>query len=82
MSEECSSCGCGSKAAAPTSSVPAAASDGRPGTTLRVTGMDCPDEIAAIERVLKPLAGVREVKVNLMAGTATIAHDQRDTSEQ
>ena len=44
--------------------------------------MDCPDEIAAIERVLKPLAGVGEIKVNLMAGTATIAHDQRVTSEQ
>lgn len=44
--------------------------------------MDCPDEIAAIERVLKPLAGVREIKVNLMAGTATIAHDQRVTPEQ
>ncbi len=36
-------------------------------TTLRVAGMDCPDEIAAIERALKPLAGVGEVKVNLMA---------------
>jgi Cd2+/Zn2+-exporting ATPase len=44
--------------------------------------MDCPDEIAAIERVLKPLAGVGEIKVNLMAGTATIAHDQRVTPEQ
>ncbi|MCC7375694.1 MAG: cadmium-translocating P-type ATPase [Verrucomicrobiales bacterium] len=43
--------------------------------------MDCPDEIAAIERVLKPLAGVGEIKVNLMAGTATIAHDQRVTPE-
>ncbi|ODU23836.1 MAG: metal-transporting ATPase [Verrucomicrobia bacterium SCN 57-15] len=44
--------------------------------------MDCPDEIAAIERALKPLAGVGEVKVNLMAGTATIAHDQHVTPEQ
>ncbi len=43
--------------------------------------MDCPDEIAAIERVLKPLAGVGEIKVNLMAGTATIAHDQRVTPQ-
>jgi Cd2+/Zn2+-exporting ATPase len=82
MSEECSSCGCGSKAGAPTASVPAPASDRRLGTTLRVAGMDCPDEIAAIERALKPLAGVREIKVNLMAGTATIAHDQRVTPEQ
>jgi Cd2+/Zn2+-exporting ATPase len=82
MSEECSSCGCGSKAGAPIVSVSAAASDGRPGTTLRVAGMDCPDEIAAIERVLKPLAGVGDIKVNLMAGTATIVHDQRITAEQ
>ena len=51
-------------------------------TTLRVAGMDCPDEIAAIERALKPLAGVGEVKVNLMAATATIAHDQHVTPEQ
>ena len=51
-------------------------------TTLKVAGMDCPDEIAAIERALKPMAGIAEIKVNLMAGTATIAHDQRVTSEQ
>ncbi|MCC7373790.1 MAG: cadmium-translocating P-type ATPase [Verrucomicrobiales bacterium] len=82
MSEESSSCGCGSKAGAPTASVPAPVSAGGPGTTLRVAGMDCPDEIAAIERVLKPIAGVGEIKVNLMAGTATIAHDQRVTPEQ
>lgn len=44
-------------------------------TTLRVAGMDCPDEVAAIERVLKPLSGVREVRVNLMGGKVTIAHD-------
>jgi copper chaperone CopZ len=51
-------------------------------TTLRVAGMDCPDEVAAIERVLKPLAGVGEVKVNLMAGTATIAHEKSVTPDQ
>ncbi len=51
-------------------------------TTLRVAGMDCPDEIAAIERALKPLSGVAEVKVNLMAGTATIAHATSVTPEQ
>lgn len=82
MTEECSSCGCGSKAGAPIASVPVPASDGRPGTTLRVAGMDCPDEIAAIEQVLKPLAGVGEIKVNLMAGTVTIGHDQRITPQQ
>lgn len=51
-------------------------------TTLYVAGMDCPDEIAAIERALKPLAGVGEVKVSLMAGTATIAHETSVTREQ
>ena len=51
-------------------------------TTLRVAGMDCPDEIAAIERALKPLAGVGEVKVNLMAGTAMIVHESSVTPEQ
>ncbi len=44
-------------------------------TTLRVAGMDCADEVAAIERVLKPLSGVREVRVNLMGGKVTITHD-------
>ena len=44
--------------------------------------MDCPDEIAAIERALKPMAGIAEIKVNLMAGTASIAHDKRITPQQ
>ncbi len=51
-------------------------------TSLRVEGMDCPDEIAAIESVLKPLKGVGEIQVNLMAGTATVTHDQTITPEQ
>lgn len=51
-------------------------------TTLRIAGMDCPDEIAAIERALKPIAGVGEVKVNLMAGTATITHETSVSPEQ
>ena len=51
-------------------------------TKLRVAGMDCPDEIAAIERVLKPLGGVSEIKVNLVAGTVTIGHEKSITPEQ
>lgn len=51
-------------------------------TTLRVTGMDCGDEVAAIERVLKPLAGVREVRANLMGGTVTVAHEPSVTEAQ
>jgi Cd2+/Zn2+-exporting ATPase len=46
-------------------------------TTLRVEGMDCADEVAALERVLKPVAGIREFKVNLMAGRVTIAHEKK-----
>jgi Cd2+/Zn2+-exporting ATPase len=45
-------------------------------TTLRVEGMDCADEVAALERALKPIAGIREFKVNLMAGRVTIAHEK------
>lgn len=82
MSECCNSCGNDPKDYPDESKAAAPASAGRPGTTLRVAGMDCPDEIAAIERVLKPLAGVGAIKVNLMAGTATIVHDQRVTPEQ
>ena len=51
-------------------------------TTLRVSGMDCGDEVAAIERVLKSLAGVREVRANLMGGTVTVAHEPSVTETQ
>ena len=44
-------------------------------TILQVAGMDCADEVAAIERVLKPLAGVGEIRVNLMGGKVTVKHD-------
>lgn len=46
-------------------------------TTLRVEGMDCADEVAALERVLKPVAGIREFKVSLMAGRVTITHEKK-----
>lgn len=51
-------------------------------TTLRVTGMDCADEVAALEQVLRPLKGVREVRVNLMGGKVTLAHDKSVTAAQ
>src|SRR5207245_902222 len=51
-------------------------------TTLRVAGMDCADELEAIHRALKPLSGVREVRVNLMGGKVVVAHDQSVTSEK
>lgn len=37
--------------------------------------MDCSEEIASIERTLKPLEGVAAVRANLMASTVTIFHD-------
>jgi Cd2+/Zn2+-exporting ATPase len=45
-----------------------------PQTLLRVAGMDCADEVEVVNRALKPLPGVRDVQVNLMAGTVTVAH--------
>ncbi len=51
-------------------------------TTLRVAGMDCADEVEALERVFRPLMGVREVRVNLMGGKVTLLHDESVTPEQ
>ena len=50
-------------------------------TTLTIAGMDCAEEVAAIERALKPLPGVREVRANLLAGKATISHEASMTPE-
>ena len=87
MSEDCKDCGKNpaehpGESRKPESPVSDSVTEASGQTTLKVAGMDCPDEIAAIERVLKPLAGVGEIKVNLMAGTATILHDKRVTPEQ
>jgi len=43
--------------------------------TFRVSGMDCSEEIAAIERAIKPLPGIQGVRANLVASTVTIYHD-------
>jgi Cd2+/Zn2+-exporting ATPase len=51
-------------------------------TTLRVAGMDCADEVEVVERALKPLPGVRRVRVNLMGGTVVVAHDRSVTAGQ
>ena len=51
-------------------------------TTLRVTGMDCADEVEALEQLFRPLKGVREVRVNLMGGKVTLFHDESVTPEQ
>lgn len=51
-------------------------------TTLRVAGMDCADEVEALEQVFRPLKGVREVRVNLMGGKVTLFHDESVTPQQ
>ncbi|MDB6172507.1 MAG: heavy metal translocating P-type ATPase [Chthoniobacteraceae bacterium] len=51
-------------------------------TTLRIAGMDCADEVEALEQVFRPLKGVREVRVNLMGGKVTLVHDQSVTPDQ
>lgn len=43
--------------------------------------MDCADEIEALERVLRPIAGVREIRINLIGGKVTLAHDETVTVE-
>lgn len=84
MSKDCQHCGADSKSGQENARASVLNPEIGAGaqTTLKVAGMDCPDEIAAIERVLKPLPGVGEISVNLMAGTATIVHDRRVTPEQ
>ncbi len=51
-------------------------------TTLRVEGMDCADEVAALEAAFRPLPGVREIRVSLVAGKVTVLHDAATTPEQ
>lgn len=73
-----SSCGCGhdhTEEATGKQTVFAAGVAGSRQTTLAVSGMDCSEEIAILERVLKPLPGVRGLSVNLIAGSVTVAHD-------
>jgi copper chaperone CopZ len=50
-------------------------------TTLQVAEVDCAEEVSMIQRALKPLRGVREVRVNIMSGKAIIAHDETITPE-
>lgn len=51
-------------------------------TELAVTGMDCSEEVSALERVLKPLPGVQGIAVNLIGGSVTVAHDNSVNTEQ
>ena len=51
-------------------------------TVLRIAGMDCAEEVAVLEKTLKPIAGVRGVEANLLAAKITVSHDERVTPEQ
>ena len=44
-------------------------------TVLLVAGVDCSEEVAAIESALKDTGHVREVKVSILSGKAIIQHD-------
>ena len=50
---------------------PAAAAE----EVFRVTGMDCSEEVAAIERALKPLPGMIGVRAEIVASKVTVFHD-------
>ena len=43
-------------------------------STLRVVGMDCPEESGPIEHQLRSMDGVEEVHFNLIAGTVSVDH--------
>ena len=43
--------------------------------TFRLSGMNCSEEVAAIERALKPIGGVLGVHASLVASSVTIYHD-------
>lgn len=44
-------------------------------TTLLVAGVDCSEEVAAIEAALKATGHVRKVTVSILSGKASIQHD-------
>jgi Zn2+/Cd2+-exporting ATPase len=72
---------CCAREAAPTEMTLNASATGDLQTTLQVAGVDCPEEVSMIQRALKPLGGVREVRVNILSGKAIIAHDETITPE-
>src|ERR1700726_2563056 len=72
---------CCAHEAAPTEITLNASAAGNLQTTLQVAGVDCAEEVSLIQRALKPLGGVREVRVNIMSGKAIIAHDETITPD-
>src|SRR5438093_1586913 len=73
--------GCCAPEAAPTEIRLNVNAAGNLDTTLQVAGVDCAEEVSLIQRALKPLGGVHEVRVNIMSGKAIITHDETVTPE-
>ncbi|MCX6972957.1 MAG: heavy metal translocating P-type ATPase [Verrucomicrobia bacterium] len=46
-----------------------------------VDGMDCSEEVAAIERALKPVPGVLGVRAEIVSSKVTISHDGRPSRD-
>ncbi len=44
-------------------------------SVFRVEGMDCSEEVAILERRLKPLPGLEAMRADVMAGTLRVSHD-------
>lgn len=47
--------------------------------TFFVSGMDCSEEVAAIEHALKPLSGVHGVRAEIVSSKVTVYHDGKLT---
>ena len=51
-------------------------------TILRISGLDCADEVAVLERVLNPIPGVRGLEANIIGSKITVAHELTVTAQQ
>jgi Zn2+/Cd2+-exporting ATPase len=56
--------------------------DGPGRTTLKIAGMDCADEVAILEKTLRPMEGILGLRASLMAASITVEHDARVTPDQ
>lgn len=50
-------------------------------STFKVSGMDCSDEVAAVQKTLS-IQGVKKVDANIMNETVTVYHDEELTSDK
>jgi len=68
---------CCDKAAEANTSAPPSISNNEAGAILvfKVSGMDCPDEINAIQRALN-VSGINKVQANLVSETVTVYHEK------